>query len=185
MHLGSVRHLHAVGRPGGVRGAPTLAGTCDSGRGEPRRQRELHRHSRPMPLRQPEPLRRQSSTGRTPVSGGRHAQPRGEAVYASRSSVCPPRGASLALEWSLPSGSFPKARCSLTRAVPIGAGGEGAERHLQQHPAAAGRPPDPHRLVGRVEGAHASPSLLLMTWSVASFTASSTVCSRMTPNHVN
>ena len=85
----SVRRLRAAGRAGGVRGAPTLAGTCYSQRGE---QRVLHRNSRPKPLTQPEPLRRQSSTGRTPVSGGQDAQPHGEAAYASRSSVCPPRG---------------------------------------------------------------------------------------------
>ena len=37
-------------------------------------------------------------------------------------------------------------------AAPRPAGGEGAERDLLEHPAAAGRPPDPHGLVWRVKG---------------------------------
>ena len=32
------------------------------------------------------------------------------------------------------------------------AGGEGAERDLQQHPVAAGRPPDPHGFIWRIQG---------------------------------
>lgn len=52
------------------------------------------------------------------------------------------------------------------------AGGEGAERDLQQHPVAAGRPPDPHGFLWRVQGLLPEGGRFAPRWQLATRMAS-------------
>ncbi len=70
------------------------------------------------------------------------------AAYACSTRACRPRRIACG-PWPAP--ALTAARLCLL-APYTSAGGEGAAGDLQQHPAAAGRPPDPHRLHRRVQG---------------------------------